>query len=243
MDWHFLECFKCFKTLQNTYSAILRRFLGVYWKKSDCKTKYGSFWKFPPLQQHQTNEICLIIIPSLRSLPTFLCIIFLNIFGLSSVVFRKICRCVSLHHIHRGAKCAMQTITAVPASGMARKRSYHLQPRCWNEHRWFNFSSEFQTALLNWLCKARKEVVASLPNFLCILISKSLSNLKLKYTTVFKQKRIHNCITHSKVSRNTTFHNYRRLLNHSQYARSFNMMYCVRHAVATTSILHWFDDC
>jgi len=42
-------------------------------------------------------------------------------------------------------------ITAVPAAGMARKRSYHLQPRCWNEHCWFNFSGEFQTALLNWL--------------------------------------------------------------------------------------------
>ena len=98
-----------------------------------------------------------------------------------------ICRCVSLHHILQGVKCAAQTITAVPPAGMARKRSYHLQPRCWNEHRWFNFSGEFQTALLNWLCKARKEVVVSLPNFLCILISRSLSNLKLKYTTVFKQ--------------------------------------------------------
>ena len=80
---------------------------------------------------------------------------------------------------------------------MARKRSYQLQPRCWKEHRWLNFSGEFQTALLNWLCKARKEVVVSLPNFLCILISRSLSNLKLKYTRVFKHKRINNCITHS----------------------------------------------
>ena len=112
-----------------------------------------------------------------------------------------ICRCVSLHRIFQGEKCAAQTITAVPAAGMARKRSYHLQPRCWNEHRWFNCSGEFQTASLNWLCKPRKEVV-SLPNFRCILISRSLSNLKLKYTTVFKHKRIHNCITHSKVSRN-----------------------------------------
>jgi len=43
----------------------------------------------------------------------------------------------------------------------------------------------------------------SLPNFLCVLISRSLYNLKLKYTTtVFKPKRIHNCITHSEVSRN-----------------------------------------
>jgi len=96
-----------------------------------------------------------------------------------------ICWCVSLHCILPGVKCAAQTITAVLAAGMARKRNYHLQPRCWNEHRWFNFSAEFQTALLNWICKARKEVVVSLPNFLCILISRSLSNLKLKYTTVF----------------------------------------------------------
>jgi len=142
-----------------------------------------------------------------------------------------ICRCVSLHRILQGVKCATQTITAVPAAGMARKRSYHLQPGCWNEHRWFNFSGKFQTALLNWLCKARKEVVVSLPNFLCILISRSLSNLKLKYTTVFKHKRIQNCITHSKVSRNimaggrrcgqrsTTMGDYN--ITHSmQYARS-----------------------
>jgi len=98
----------------------------------------------------------------------------------------------------------------------------------------------FKQLLLNWLCKARKEVVVSLPNFLCILISRSLPNLKLKYTKVFKHKRIHNCITHSKVSRNImaadakTFHNYRRLLHHTQYARSFKMMYCVLHAAATT---------
>ena len=41
-----------------------------------------------------------------------------------------ICRRVSLHRILQGVKCAAQTITAVPAAGMARKRSYHLQPRC-----------------------------------------------------------------------------------------------------------------
>jgi len=109
----------------------------------------------------------------------------------------------SSHTSLQGVKCAAQTITAVPAAGMARKRSYHFQPRCWNEHRWFNFSGEFQSVLSIWLCKARKEVVVSLPSFLCILISRSLSNLKLKYTTVFKHKRIHNCITHSNVSRNT----------------------------------------
>jgi len=112
------------------------------------------------------------------------------------------CRCVSLHRILQGVQCAAQTITAVPAAGMARKRSYHLQPRFWNEHRYFNFSGEFQTALLYWYCKARREVVVSLPNFLCILISRSLSNLKWKYTAGFKHKRIHNCIKNSKVSRN-----------------------------------------
>ena len=47
-----------------------------------------------------------------------------------------ICRCVSLHRILQGVNCAAQTITAVPAAGMTRKRSYHLQQRCWNEHRW-----------------------------------------------------------------------------------------------------------
>ena len=74
--------------------------------------------------------------------------------------------------------------------------------------------------------------------------------LKLKYTRVFKHKRIHNCVTHSTVSRNimaadaATFHNYGRLLNNTQYAVcTFKMMYCVLHAVATTPILDSFDDC
>jgi len=43
-----------------------------------------------------------------------------------------ICKCVSLHRILQGIKFAAQTITAVPAAGMATKGSYHLQPRCWN---------------------------------------------------------------------------------------------------------------
>ena len=159
-----------------------------------------------------------------------------------------ICRCVSLHRILQGVKCSAQTITTVPAAGMARKRSYHLQPRCWNEHRWFNFSVEFQTDLLNWLCKARKEVVVSLPNFHCILISKSLSNLKLKHTTVFKHKRIHNCITHSKVSKNIIAADAGNVpplwaIITSHKVCTFKMMYCVPQAVATTSILDSFDDC
>jgi len=107
----------------------------------------------------------------------------------------------SSHTLRCNVRCADDN--CVPAAGMDRKRSYQLQPRCWNEHRWFNFSGEFQTALLNRLCKARKEVVVSLPNFLCILISRSLSNLELKYMRVFKHKRINNCITHSKARRNT----------------------------------------
>jgi len=41
-----------------------------------------------------------------------------------------ICTCASFHRILQGVKCAALTITAVPAAGMARKRSYHLQPRC-----------------------------------------------------------------------------------------------------------------
>ena len=136
----------------------------------------------------------------------------------------------------------------LPAAGMARRRSCHLQPRCWNEHRWFNFSGEFQTALLNWLCKARKEVVVSLPNFLCILIARSLSNFKLKYTTVFKHKRIHNCITHSKLSRNIMAADegnvpQLRAIITSHTVCTFKMTYCVLHAFATTSILDSFDDC
>jgi len=135
----------------------------------------------------------------------------------------------STHTSLQGVKCAAQTITAVPVAGMARKRSYHFQPRCWNEHRWFNFSGEFQTALLNWLCKARKEVVVSLPSFLCILISRSLSNLKLKYTTVFKHKtysQLHHTLQRKQKyngrrcgQRSTTTSDY--YITHSmQYARS-----------------------
>ena len=161
-----------------------------------------------------------------------------------------ICRYVSLHRILQGVKCAAQTITAVPVTGMTKKRSYHFQPRCWNEHRWFNFRGEFQTALLKWLCKARKEVAVSLPNFLCILISTSLSNLKLKYTTVFKHKRIHTCITHSKLSRNVmaadagNVPQLRAIITSHTYAVcTFKIMFCVLHAVATTSILDSFDDC
>jgi len=157
-----------------------------------------------------------------------------------------ICRCASLHRIRQGVKCAEQAITGVPAAGMARQRSYHIQPRCWNEHRWFNFSGKFQTTLLNWLCKARKEVVMSLPNFLCILISRSLSHFMLKYTTVFKQ-RIHNCIIHSKISRNIMAAGacnvpQLRAIITSHTVCTFKMMYCVLHAVATTSILDSFDD-
>ena len=142
-----------------------------------------------------------------------------------------------------GVKCAAQTITAVPA-GMARKRSYHVQPRCWNEHRWFNFSGELHTALLNWLCNAKKEVVVSLPNFLCILISRSLSNLKVKYTTAFRHKRIRNCITHSKVSRNIMAANTGNIpqlrgIITSHTVCTFKMMYCILHVVAATSILRF----
>ena len=57
-------------------------------------------------------------------------------------------------------------------------------------------SREVQTALFfDWLFKTKMVVVVSLNNFLCVLISRSLSNLKEKYTPPFRQKRIHICIT------------------------------------------------
>jgi len=41
-----------------------------------------------------------------------------------------------------------------------------------------------------------------------------------------------------------TFHNYGRLLHHTQHAVcTFKLMYYVLHAVPTTSILDSFDDC
>jgi len=70
-------------------------------------------------------------------------------------------------------------------------------------HKKITSESESQHCYLLEVVICVTEVVVSLPNFLCSLISRrSLSNLKLKYTRVFKHKCIHNCITHSKVSRN-----------------------------------------
>jgi len=94
---------------------------------------------------------------------------------------------------------------AVPA-GMARKQSYHHSPDAKNQYPCFNVQlwiadsfviCELQTALLYWLCKTKKNVVVSLHNFLFILISRSLPNLKQKYTTAFRHKLIHNCVTQS----------------------------------------------
>ena len=70
-------------------------------------------------------------------------------------------------------------------------------------HKKITSESESQHCYLLEVVICVTEVVVSLPNFLCSLISRrSLSNLKLKYTRVFKHNCIHNCITHSKVSRN-----------------------------------------
>ena len=60
-------------------------------------------------------------------------------------------------------------------------------------------SSELQTALL--ICKTKKKVVVPLHSFLCILISRSLPNVKEMYMTAFRHKLIYNSITQSKVSR------------------------------------------
>ena len=67
----------------------------------------------------------------------------------------------------------------------------------------------------------------SLHNFLCILISRSLPNLKEKYMTAFRHKLIHNCITQSKASRSIIMAanggnvpHLGRLLHHTQHARS-----------------------
>jgi len=66
----------------------------------------------------------------------------------------------------------------------------------------------------------------SLHNFLYILISRSLPNLKEKNTTAFSHKLIRNSITQSKASRSTRpqmtakLHTYGRLLHYTQHARS-----------------------
>ena len=94
------------------------------------------------------------------------------------------------------------------------------------------------------LWKARIEVVVSLPNFLCILISRSLSNLKLKYTTVsnitysqlhrtFQSKQKYN--GRRSGQRSTTKGDY--YITHSmQYARS---RWCTAYCTPLQQLRFW----
>jgi len=87
----------------------------------------------------------------------------------------------------------------------------------------------------------------SLHKFLCILIRRSLSNLKEKYTTAFRHKRIHTALHNPKqVERSimaaspqipAVFHNSGRLLHHTHYARS---RWCTVHC--TPLQLLWIYD-
>jgi len=73
------------------------------------------------------------------------------------------------------------------------------------------YTGDMQTALLNWLCKTKNKVVVSLHDLLFILISRSLSNLKQKYTTAFRHKLIHNCTAQPTASRSIMAANMRQL--------------------------------
>ena len=66
-------------------------------------------------------------------------------------------------------------------------------------------------------------------------VCRSLSNLKEKYTTTFRHKRIHNCITQSKASRRTMAVNAGNVpqlwaIITSHTVRTFKVMHCTRHA-------------
>jgi len=96
----------------------------------------------------------------------------------------------------------------------------------------FNIQRWIADSFVNWLCKTKKKVVVSPHNFLCILISRSLPNLKEMYMTAFRHKLIHNSITQSKASRSTmaatgsNVPHLWRLLHHTQYAPS---RWCIEH--------------
>jgi len=76
--------------------------------------------------------------------------------------------------------------------------------------------------------------VVSLHHFLCILISRSLPNVKEKYMTTFRHKLIHNSITQSKASRSimaTPTSDY--YITHSMHVQD-DVWYNARHCTATT---------
>ena len=89
-----------------------------------------------------------------------------------------------------------------------------------------------------------------LHNFLCILISRSLPNLKEIYMTAFRHKPIHNSITQSKASISIMAANggnvsHLRAIITSHTVCTFKMMYCAMHAAALQQlwICDSFDDC
>ena len=103
-------------------------------------------------------------------------------------------------------------------------------------------------SLAYWLCKTNKKVVVSLHNFLCILISRSLPNLKEIYTTAFRHKLIHNSITQSRTSKmaangGTVPHLWAIIT--SPTVCTFKMMCCAMHAAALQQLWIYdsFDDC
>ena len=111
---------------------------------------------------------------------------------------------------------------------MARKRSYHLQPRRWNETSLAQLQRWISNSFVKLALQSKKRSCSVATQLSLYSNLKVSVYLKLKYTRVFKHKPIHKCITHSKVSRNimaadaATFHNYGHyyITHGMQYARS-----------------------
>jgi len=88
----------------------------------------------------------------------------------------------------------------------------------------------------------------SLHNFPCILISRSLPNLKEMYMTPFRHKLIHNSTTQSKTSKmaaNGGNVPHLRAIITPHTVCTFKMMYCAIHAAALQQLRIYdsFDDC
>ena len=101
-------------------------------------------------------------------------------------------------------------------------------------------SGELQTALLNWLCKQKENCgVTTQFSLHSNLKITPQSQAKVAYTTAFRHKLIHNCITHSKSSRSIMAANagnvpQLRVIITSHTKCTFTVMYCTLHTGATT---------
>jgi len=97
-------------------------------------------------------------------------------------------------------------------------------------------SGELQTALFIWLCKKKKDCsVTTQFSLHSTLKLTAQCQAKVAYTTAFRHRRIHNCITQSKPSRSIMAANVPQLraIITSHTICTFTLMYCTLHTAAT----------